>query len=110
MIYPPNNLQAVFDVTLGFHRAQWFEVVRGDDALAQLTSSVAPLAKVEQIPLLQARGRVLASAIDASRESRLADAEGATAPGISQAHGPRGRGESGKQGAQPSPKGKAAVR
>jgi molybdopterin molybdotransferase len=35
-----------------------------DDALTQLTSSVAPLAGVVEVPLLQARGRVLAQTIE----------------------------------------------
>ena len=36
-----------------------------DDALAQLTASIAPLAKVIDVPLLQALGKVLAQPIDA---------------------------------------------
>lgn len=36
-----------------------------DDALAQLTASVTPLASVLEVPLLQAHGRVLARSIDA---------------------------------------------
>ena len=40
-------------------------------------------------------------AIDVLRESRLTGAEGATAPGISQANGPQERGTSGKQGSVP---------
>jgi molybdopterin molybdotransferase len=37
-----------------------------DDALAQLTGSVGPLAAVTEIPLLQATGRVLAKSIEAA--------------------------------------------
>ena len=36
-----------------------------DDALAQLTGSVQPLAAITEVPLLQARGRVLARSIEA---------------------------------------------
>ena len=36
-----------------------------DDALTQLTGSIAPLAQVIEIPLLQAHGKVLARSIDA---------------------------------------------
>jgi len=37
-----------------------------DEALAQLTASVAPLAGVVEVPLLQARGRVLARSIESA--------------------------------------------
>jgi len=36
-----------------------------DEALAQLTASVAPLAEIVEVPLMQARGRVLARALEA---------------------------------------------
>jgi molybdopterin molybdotransferase len=51
---------------LPMNRCDTTPLLAYDDALAQLTGSVAPLAAVTEVPLLQATGRILARSIDAT--------------------------------------------
>ena len=51
---------------LPMNRCDTTPLLAYDDALAQLTGSVGPLAAITEIPLLQARGRVLARSIEAA--------------------------------------------
>ena len=51
---------------LSMNRCDTTPLLAYDDALAQLTGSVAPRAAVTEVPLLQATGRILARSIDAA--------------------------------------------
>jgi molybdopterin molybdotransferase len=51
---------------LSMNRCDTTPLLAYEDALAQLTGSVGPLAAVTEVPLLQATGRVLANSIEAA--------------------------------------------